>query len=72
MPNARKGIEMFVAAFSMERSGWCVFKEIDDLTMRFHAGPFSEAAAAESEARRLNGIEGRQRVSVGSTESHPS
>ena len=45
---------MFVAAFNVDRNGWCVFRLIDDLTMTYHAGPFSERAGAESEARRLN------------------
>ncbi|ACV36806.1 hypothetical protein CAP2UW1_3549 [Candidatus Accumulibacter phosphatis] len=45
---------MFVAGFSRERNGWCVFRLIDDLAMTYHAGPFSERAAAESEAKRIN------------------
>lgn len=41
----------YVAALSMARCGWCVFLNV---LMEFHAGPFPNQAAAESEAKRLN------------------
>lgn len=41
---------------SAKRAGWCVYQRIDNLCDRFHAGPFSEQAAAESEAERLNRV----------------
>ncbi len=45
---------MYVVVFSHAHCGYCVYRRIDALSMTFHAGPFSELAAAESEAARLN------------------
>jgi hypothetical protein len=44
----------YVAVYSIAHVGWCVFRLIDALTMKFHAGAFSERAVADSECMRLN------------------
>jgi len=45
---------LFLAGKDEKRNGWCVFLKLDDIQMRYHAGPFREQADAESEAKRLN------------------
>jgi hypothetical protein len=48
---------MYTVSYSIERFGWCIWRIKNNLSMFYHAGPFSEHAVAESEARRLNAIQ---------------
>lgn len=48
--------KMYLMLHDMKRAGWCVYREETPTMISFHAGPFSEQAAAESEAKRLNDV----------------
>lgn len=50
------GAEHYYADFSHKHNGWCVFKRKSELFSEFQAGAFSERAAAQSEAKRLNDL----------------
>lgn len=42
---------------SPSTKSWAVYLVVNPLYCRFHAGPFSEQAVAESECKRLNDLE---------------
>lgn len=48
--------EPYFIDFSHKHNGWCVFKRKGELFSEFQAGAFSERAAAQSEAKRLNDL----------------
>lgn len=56
MPSKQVNNGECLVDYSIERIGWCVYQRESSLEMRFHAGPFSEKAAAESESQRLNDL----------------
>lgn len=47
----------YLVSYNVDKAGWCVYKILNELVMEFHAGPFSEQAIAQSEAKRLNDLE---------------
>ena len=53
---AELGADHYYADFSHKHNGWCVFKRKSEMFSEFQAGAFSERAAAQSEAKRLNDL----------------
>ena len=47
----------YIPIYDVRYGGWTVFKYNEEMTILFHAGPFSEKSIAESEAKRLNDLE---------------
>ena len=50
-------MKKYIAIYDIRYGGWTIFTYNDEMTIMFHAGPFSERALAMSEADRLTDLE---------------
>ena len=50
-------MKKYVAIYDIRYGGWAVFRYTKEMTIMFHAGPFTERALAMSEADRLTDLE---------------
>ena len=50
-------MKKYIAIYDIRYGGWVIFKYNEEMSIVFHAGPFSERAVAMSEVTRLTDLE---------------